>query len=167
MSRVGSNLGTMVLQISHCFRPEVSPPIALRHIAAPGREDPQRVVSSTRGGISGRACDARSHPPVPEHSTEVQRCEYGGISEGEVGDSDPPRTSGATPPVHRLPLLGSRVLREHGGSGRADDQSVHPQPRGGAEASGGSGSVGSSDPFIGLRAPSGGLHQTARYAGGS
>jgi hypothetical protein len=53
------------------------------------------------------------------------------------------------------------------GVGRADDTGVHPQPGSGREAPGESAARGSLGPFIGRPAPSGGLHQTARSAGGS
>ena len=49
-----------------------------------------------------------------EHSTEIQRGQYGGVSQGQVGNSDPPGVSAAEEAIHRLSLLGSGLLREHG-----------------------------------------------------
>ena len=49
-----------------------------------------------------------------------------GGSEREVGDSDSSGVSGAATQPHGLPLLGARVLREHGRFGRRNDPRLQP-----------------------------------------
>lgn len=78
------------------------------------RQDTQGVMRAPWGGVGGGACDAGSHPPVFEHTAEIQRGEYGGVFEGQVGDPDSPRVSEPQEAVHGAAFLGARLLCEHG-----------------------------------------------------
>lgn len=60
--------------------------------------------------------DARPHPPVPEHSAEVQRVAHAGVFEGEERGADSPGTDGA-PSDDGVALLVDRVLAQHRGCG--------------------------------------------------
>ena len=59
------------------------------------------------------------------------------------------------------------VLRQHGGTRRGGDSGVHPKPRGRGKTSRAAKPRGALAPFRTMWAPSRGLHQTTRYAGGS
>lgn len=59
-----------------------------------------------------------------------------GFVNREVGDSDPPAVLGQGAELHRVPLLGPRVLREHRGLGRGQDPQIHPRAGGGRETTG-------------------------------
>src|SRR5512135_2959469 len=52
---------------------EIPPEGLLREAAAADRRDPAGVVPSARDRPDGRACDARPHPPVPEHPAQGNR----------------------------------------------------------------------------------------------
>ena len=47
------------------------------------------------------------------YSTEIECGEHGGVLEREVGDPHSSGVSGAAAQLHGLPLLGTRVLRQH------------------------------------------------------
>ena len=85
------------------------------------------AVSAAGRGVGRRARAVGSRACVVGHPAEVQRGEHGGVSERAVGDPHPSGVSGAATQLHGLPLLGARVLRQHGRFGRRGHPRLHPE----------------------------------------
>ncbi len=158
---------TMVLKTSRSFCSQVSQAEPVRDAAPQHWEGAEGAVSPTRGGIGGGACDGRSRSSMSEYCAEVQRCEHGGISQGQVGDPDSPRVPETQEAIYGVSLLGPRLLRQYDRAGRASDSGIHPESRSRRATARVTGIGGSLGPFMGQLAPSEGLHHTARSAGGS
>ena len=117
-------------------------------------ENRSGAVSAAGRGVGRRARAVGSRACVVGHPAEVQRGEHGGVSEREVGDPHPSGASGAATQLHGLPLLGARVLRQHGRFGRRGHPRLHPE----------AGSRGKETREAGTRlieGPFEGLHHTA------
>ena len=116
----------MVLQISRRVGAEISKTGNVRADPTWDWENSSGAVSAARRGVGGRARAAGPRASAVGDPAEVQCCEYGGVSEGEVGHPDPPGVSRAATQLHGLPLLGEGVLREHGRFGGRCHPRVHP-----------------------------------------
>ena len=99
----------------------------LRRDATWDWENRSGAVSAAGRGVGRRARAVGSRACVVGHPAEVQRGEHGGVSEREVGDPHPSGVSGAATQLHGLPLLGARVLRQHGRFGRRGHPRLHPE----------------------------------------
>ena len=69
------------------------------------------------------------HVHMPEHSAEVRSLERSGIHQGQERNSDSPKVWGAAAKLYGRAFLGPRLFRLHGGAGRADGPSIHPESR--------------------------------------
>ena len=162
---------TIVLQISHrCFRPKYRKKAMFGKIEKGGREDPPGAVQPVCIRITARDI-ALSRPcsPVSAYSTEVERGQHDRVSEGQICDT-----------YHIVTILGedernftvfhfwargycvSTVSRRRGRY-----SGLHPQPGGRGKTPRAAKPQGALAPFRTVEAPSRGLHQTTRFAGGS
>ena len=118
-------------------------------------------MQAARSRDSRRPCDVRSHPSNVDDSTEVQRSPYDRISEREISDTDIQRLSESEEKFYRQTFLGKRVLRQYSWIGGEADSGVHSESGARRETARANATVRSL-----TIAPSGGFHQTTRFAGG-
>jgi hypothetical protein len=115
------------VQIPRSVHPERSSQGAVRApAAAPWRSVPG--IGATEGESGrGRAHDngSRAHDAVD--SAEVRGIARGGVCQGQERDPSGTGVRRAESQFRRAVLLGPRILRFDGGSGRGDDSGVHPQ----------------------------------------
>ncbi len=149
------------------FQPQVSKEGDIREFEKRGRENPEGTLRTGENRIGGGARDVGPRSPVSEYSPEVQRGEHDRVPERQVCDTNPPGVLGEEEELHGISFLGTWVLCQHGGSRRGSHPGVHPKPGGGGKTSRAAKPQGALAPFRTMEAPSRGLHQTTRYAGGS
>jgi len=65
---------------------------------------------------------------VVDDSAEVQCGPYGRVFEREVGDPDIQGLSAGEAEFYGASFLGSRLLRQYGGAGRAGHPGIHQEP---------------------------------------
>ena len=93
------------------------------------------------GAVGSRAC-------LVGYSTEVECGEHGGVLEREVGDPHSSGVSGAAAQLHGLPLVGTRVLRQHRRCGGRGHPRLHPEAGSRREETGETGTWLIEGPFV-------------------
>ena len=111
--------------VPHSIHPEVSQEGALRQTASAGWRGVARSVSAARRGDVGRPRDGRPHSRVLEHPAEIERVAGHRFFERQECGDNPPSFSGPSADDGTT-LLGTRLLREHGGPGRSHRVRLHP-----------------------------------------
>ena len=118
-------------------------------------------MQAARSRNSRRACDVRSHPFIVDDSTKVQRSPHSRVFEREISDTDISRLSESETQLHRKTFLGQRVLCQYSWVGGKVDSGLRSESGTRREAA-------RADAFVRSLtiAPSGGFHQTTRFASG-
>ena len=114
-----------------------------------GWENRSGVVSAARRGVGGRARAVGSRACLVGYSPEVECGEHGGVLEREVGVPHSSGVSGAAAQLHGLPLLGTRVLRQHRRCGGRGHPRLHPEAGSRREETGETGTWLIEGPFEG------------------
>ena len=118
-------------------------------------------MQTARSRDSRRPCDVRSRPSTIDDSAEVQHSPYNRVSEREIDDTDIQRLSESEEKFYRHTLLCKRVLRQYSWIGGEADSGLKMESEARRETARVNATVRSF-----TIAPTGGFHQTTRFAGG-
>jgi IS5 family transposase len=117
----------MGLQISRGIHTEAAEEARLRSAAPTSGRDVSRIGRAQGSEDCRRAPDGRPRAHLHQHSAEVRCVECGRVPQGEKRDPDSTEVRSTAEELHRRALLGQRVLRLHGRTGREHGASVHPE----------------------------------------
>mgnify|MGYP006303732511 CR=1 FL=1 len=145
----------MAMQIPCRVYPEVSAQDAVRLVASAPWGGISSLSRAEREPDSGRAPDCGSRSYADFDPAEVCGVAGDRVHQRQECDSYRPHGRGPATQFCRTALLGSWVLRLHGGTGRESDPRVHP-------VTGSRGSTPGSDADVRLTAAAGGS-QTTRF----